>query len=116
MAQDPDNEEQEWAQDFEHILPVEVNDKVDEAEVLQWAKDSDGNPMSVDVGNVSLDALKAKIADSRFSMSVKIGDDVQSFAGVDHPTNLGDGPLDFIAETLQTWSGNHLEFQSPFNS
>ena len=101
LAQDPDNEEQEWAQDFEHILPVEVNDKVDEAEVLQWAKDSDGNPMSVDVGNVSLDALKAKIADSRFSMSVKIGDDVQSFAGVDHPTNLGDGPLDFIAETAR---------------
>ena len=49
---------------FEFVLPVEVNDKVDEAEVLQWAKDSDGNPMSVDVGNVSLDALKAKIADS----------------------------------------------------
>ncbi len=98
LAQDPDNEEQEWAMEFRDILPVQVNDKVDEAEVLQWARDSDDQPLSVNVGNVSLDALKAKVADSRFSMSVKIGDDVESFAGVNHPTNLGDGPLDFIAE------------------
>ena len=101
LAQDPDNEEQEWAKEFRDILPVEVNDKVDEAEVLQWAKDGDGQPLSVDVGNVSLDAVKAKIADSRFSMSIKIGDDVDSLAGIDHPTSLGDGPLDFIAETAR---------------
>ena len=101
LAQDPDNEEQEWAKEFRDILPVEVNDKVDEAEVLQWAMDSDGQPLSVDVGNVSLDAVKAKIADSRFSMSIKTGDDVDSLAGIDHPTNLGDGPLDFIAETAR---------------
>ncbi len=97
LAQDPDNEEQEWAMEFREVLPVQVNEKVDQAEVLEWAKDSDG-PLLVDVGNVSLDAVKAKIADSRFSMSIKIGEDVESFAGIDHPTNLGDGPLDFIAE------------------
>ena len=34
-------------------------------------------------------------------MSIKTGDNVESFAGVDHPTNLGDGPLDFIAETAR---------------
>ncbi|DAC22642.1 MAG TPA: hypothetical protein D7H89_02120 [Candidatus Poseidoniales archaeon] len=101
LAQDPDNEEQEWAKEFREILPVQVNDKVNDVEVLQWAKDSDDQPISIDVGNVSLEALKAKIAESRFSMSVKIGDDVDSFAGVDHPTNLGDGPLDFIAETAR---------------
>jgi len=101
LAQDPDNEEQEWAMEFRDILPVERNDKVDETEVLEWAKDSDGQPISVEVGNVSLDALKAKIAESRFSMSVKIGDDVDSFSGIDHPTNLGDGPLDFIAENAR---------------
>ena len=101
LAQDPDNEEQEWATQFQEILPVEVNEKVDEAVVFEWATDSDGQPKSVDVGNVSLDALKAKIADSRFSMSVKIGESVDSLSGVDHPTNLGDGPLDFIAETAR---------------
>ena len=101
LAQDPDNEEQEWAKEFREILPVQVNDKVNDVEVLQWAKDSDDQPISIDVGNVSLEALKAKIAESRFSMSVKIGDDVDSFAGVDHPTNLGDGPLDFIAQTAR---------------
>ncbi|MBK38707.1 MAG: hypothetical protein CMB50_00510, partial [Euryarchaeota archaeon] len=101
LAQDPDNEEQEWAKEFREILPVQVNDKINDVEVLEWAKDSDDQPISIDVGNVSLEALKAKIAESRFSMSVKIGDDVDSFAGVDHPTNLGDGPLDFIAETAR---------------
>jgi UMF1 family MFS transporter len=98
LAQDPDDEEQEWAKEFREILPVLRNEKIDEGEVLEWARDSDDNPVAVTVANVSLEALKAQISESRFSMSVKIGDDVDSFAGIDHPTNLGDGPLDFIAE------------------
>ena len=104
LAQDPDNEEQEWAQDFEHILPVEVNDKVDEAEVLQWNVTDDGPAVvKLSISSEALMSLKAVIEDSRFSMSVDGQDDDDSFAfsGIDHPTNLGDGPLDFIAKAAR---------------
>ncbi len=104
LAQDPDHEEQEWAQDFENILPVEVNDKVDEAEVLQWNVTDDGPAVvKLSISSEALMSLKAVIEDSRFSMSVENKEENESFAfsGIDHPTNLGDGPLDFIAKAAR---------------
>ena len=109
LAQDPDSDEQKWAMEFRDILPVQVNEQIDETEVLEWAKDNDGNPSNIILSSqdsenyTRFDLLKEKIADSRFSMSVKHDGNggpefVESFAGTDHPTNLGDGPLDFIAE------------------
>jgi len=102
LAQDPDHEEQEWANEFRDLLPVKQNEKVDEAFVLEWNITDDGPvTATLSIQNASdLQSLKAVIEESRFSMSVDGQDEDASFAfsGIDHPTNLGDGPLDFIAE------------------
>ncbi|HJM40915.1 MAG TPA: MFS transporter [Candidatus Thalassarchaeaceae archaeon] len=102
LAQDPDHEEQEWANEFRDLLPVKQNEKVDEAFVLEWNITDDGPAIvTLSIQNASdLQSLKAVIEESRFSMSVDGQDEDDSFAfsGIDHPTNLGDGPLDFIAE------------------
>jgi UMF1 family MFS transporter len=99
LAQDPDNEEQAWAMLHRDLLPVQVNDKIDEAEVLEWATDDDHNPIVMTITNTTLfSSLKSEIGDSRYSISIQGGEHDDAFAGVDHPTNLGDGPLDFIAE------------------
>jgi MFS family permease len=102
LAQDPDHNEQEWAHEFRDLLPVKQNEKIDEAVVLQWNVSQDGQALvTLSIQNASdLQSLKAVIEESRFSMSVDGPDDDESFAfsGIDHPTNLGDGPLDFIAE------------------
>jgi len=102
LAQDPDHEEQEWANEFRDLLPVKQNEKVDEAFVLEWNITDDGPAIvTLSIQNASdLQSLKAVIEESRFSMSVDGQDEDASFAfsGIDHPTNLGDGPLDFIAE------------------
>ena len=102
LAQDPDHEEQEWAHEFRDLLPVTQNEKIDEAVVLEWDVTDDGPAivtLSIQNGSDLL-SLIAVIEDSRFSMSVDGQDEWRTFAfsGIDHPTNLGDGPLDFIAE------------------
>ena len=102
LAQDPGHEEQEWANEFQNLLPVMQNEKIDEAVVLEWNVTDDGPAtVTLSIQNASdLQALSEAIEQSRFSMSVDDQDDDESFAfaGIDHPTNLGDGPLDFIAE------------------
>jgi MFS-type transporter involved in bile tolerance (Atg22 family) len=47
----------------------------------------------------------ASFSDSRFSASVLDEDGVMhtSNVGIDHPTNLGDGALDFIPETARSY-------------
>jgi len=102
LAQDPDHKEQEWAHEFRELLPVKQNEKIDEAVVFEWDVGEDGPTIiTLSIQNASdLDGLEAVIEESRFSMSVDGQDEDESiaFSGVDHPTNLGDGPLDFIAE------------------
>ena len=102
LAQDPDHEEQEWANEFRDLLPVIQNEKVDEGFVLEWDVTDDGPAIvTLSIQNASdLQGLSNVIEQSRFSMSVDGREDGDSFAfaGIDHPTNLGDGPLDFIAE------------------
>ena len=84
------------------MLPVTQNEKIDEAVVLEWDVTDDGpTTVTLSMQNGSdLLSLIAVIADSRFSMSVDGKDEWRTltFSGIDHPTNLGDGPLDFIAE------------------
>ena len=104
LAQEPDHEEQEWAQEFQDLLPVVQNEKIDEAVVLQWNVTADGPAtVTLSIENASdLQDLQAAIEESRFSMSVN-GQEGESiaFSGIDHPTNLGDGPLDFIAKAAR---------------
>ena len=103
----PDDDEQIWALDNEDILPVEENDDVKrQGYAVKWAFDEDGKPipMAVDLTAENLATLDASMDESRFSYSVEEGElGGQTGVGIDHPSNLGDGTLDFIPETVRSW-------------
>ncbi|RJV00787.1 MAG: hypothetical protein DWC06_04945 [Candidatus Poseidoniales archaeon] len=101
----PDDDEQAWALDNEGILPVEENDDVKSAYAVKWAFDEDGKPIPVEVTltEESLAKLQASMDESRFSYSIEGGDfDEQTGLGINHPSSLGDGTLDFIPETARS--------------
>ena len=50
-----------------------------------------------------LEALLDHLDGSRFSLSVQNGSMAGFYAGDDHPTSLGDGPVDFIPEKARQW-------------
>ena len=93
--------------DNEDILPVEENDDVKrQGYAVKWAFDEDGKPipMAVDLTAENLATLDASMDESRFSYSVEEGElGGQTGVGIDHPSNLGDGTLDFIPETVRSW-------------
>ena len=100
----PDDDEQQWALDNEAILPVQVNEDYTLGRAVEWAFDSDGNAVnvSVDITAESLAALEATMDESRFSYSIEGGAFANTTGlGVNHPTSLGDGKLDFIPETAR---------------
>ncbi|MBN29710.1 MAG: hypothetical protein CMB34_03490 [Euryarchaeota archaeon] len=103
----PDDEEQQWALEYRTILPVQINEDYKLGEAVEWAFDDDGEaiPMNVNLTDENIADLQATMDDSRFSFSITGGGDVtdQTGLGVDHPTNLGDGMLDFIPETARTF-------------
>lgn len=101
----PDDNEQQWALDYEDILPVTQNEDYDRGYAVKWAYQDDGTAtaVAVNLNATSLAALEATMAESRFSYSVENGSlgNVTS-VGVDHPTSLGDGKLDFIPKTARS--------------
>jgi UMF1 family MFS transporter len=102
LAQNPENEEQIWAINHRDVLPVQANNKIKDNLVLEWATDENGEIATIILSDISmLESLKSQIADSRYSISIQGGDNAEAFAGIDHPTNLGDGPLDFIAKGMR---------------
>jgi MFS-type transporter involved in bile tolerance (Atg22 family) len=57
----------------------------------------------VSLNATSLAALEATMVDSRFSYSISGGEFANMTGlGVDHPTSLGDGKLDFIPKTARS--------------
>ena len=102
LAQDPENEEQIWAIKHRDVLPVQVNEKIDEGLVLEWATDEDGNPATIILEDYSmLESLKLQIEDSRYSLSINGSENESVVTGINHPSNIGDGPLDFIAKSMR---------------
>ena len=101
----PDDNEQQWALEYEDILPVTQNEDYDRGYAVKWAYEDDGTAtaVAVNLNATSLAALEATMAESRFSYSVENGSlgNVTS-VGVDHPTSLGDGKLDFIPKTARS--------------
>ena len=100
----PDDDEQQWALDHETILPVQQNKDVKRDYAVEWAFDSDGNAVSVPVNLTAeaLAALEATMDESRFSYSIEGGEFANTTGlGVNHPTSLGDGMLDFIPKTAR---------------
>ena len=102
LAQDPENEEQIWAMKHRDVLPVQENEQIKEDLVLEWATDENGNNAIILLSDISmLESLKSQIETSRYSISIQGGENNTALAGIDHPTNLGDGPLDFIAKGMR---------------
>ena len=99
----PDDDEQQWALEHEAILPVQQNEDYKSGYAVEWAADSDG-PVNVSVTLTAeaLAALEATMDESRFSYSIEGGEfDDTTGLGVNHPTSLGDGMLDFIPKTAR---------------
>ena len=100
----PGDDEQDWALDHEAIMPVQQNEDYKKGYAVEWAFDSDGEAKNVSVNLTaeSLAALEATMDESRFSYSIEGGEfgNVTGL-GVNHPTSLGDGMLDFIPETAR---------------
>ena len=100
----PDDDEQQWALTYEEALPVQKNAKYKLGYAVEWAFDDEGKsiPVVVNLSAASLASLEATMDESRFSYSVEGGDLANSTGlGVNHPTSLGDGMLDFIPETAR---------------
>ena len=84
---------------------VQQNEDISEAVIYEWAGfDDDGNAVAVSIGPLapeeitSLTSLPELFEDTRFSISIR---DTSTMVGIDHPTNLGDGVIDFIPETVR---------------
>ena len=100
----PDDDEQQWALTYEEALPVQKNANYKLGYAVEWAFDDEGKsiPVVVNLSAASLTSLEATMDESRFSYSVEGGELANSTGlGVNHPTSLGDGMLDFIPETAR---------------
>ena len=96
--EDEEFDEQAWAKQWSYLLPTSENQKLD---TLEWAwgeTEDEPNKVLLDgVVNDDISLFIASVDDTRFSTSVDGGElDGTASVGVDHPTNLGDGSLDFI--------------------
>ena len=101
----PDDDEQKWAMENREILPVQINEDVRDDDAVEWAFDDDGAPVKVNVILTadSLAQLSDSMDESRFSYSIEGGEfGDQTGLGVNHPTSLGDGVLDFIPDTARS--------------
>lgn len=88
------DEDQAFKDDWAHILPFCVDCKNNHFE--------EGVNGTADAENMS--AFLAANTDTRYSVSVIGGGLADSTkVGIDHPTNIGDGKVDFIAKTVRTF-------------
>lgn len=102
-------DEQSWATEWSHVLPVEVDERSDTKKWFVWQKDSNGDSTDeryskslLNIDNEEIQGVIDSLSESRFSVSVSGGPlDGASAVGVDHPTNLGDGMLDSIPQTAR---------------
>ena len=100
----PEDDEQQWALEHEAILPVQQNEDYKSGYAVEWAFDgADAVNVSVSLTAESLAALEASMDESRFSYSIVGGEFANTTGlGVNHPTSLGDGMLDFIPKTARS--------------
>ena len=98
---DDEFNEQEWANMYSSILPVQIGDS---SGIYDWKWGSSADaPYMVEVSNQTLvGEFLSSMQESRFSASVSGGPlDSSTSLGVDHPTSLGDGPIDTIPKTVR---------------
>ena len=98
--EDEEFDEQAWAKQWSYLLPTN-NSENQKLDTLEWAwgeTEDEPNKMPLDgVANDDISSFLASVDDTRFSASVDGGELTGTASvGVDHPTSLGDGSLDFI--------------------
>jgi len=98
--EDEEFDEQAWAKQWSYLLPTKnsENQKLDTLEWVWGETEEEPNKVPLDgVANDDISSFLASVEDTRFSASVDGGGlDGTASVGVDHPTSLGDGSLDFI--------------------
>ena len=105
---DSEFDEQEWVKNLAAYLPIIQDEYVTEYELYDWQWDENGEVYQKAVSGSSEDIINIVLPsfeDTRFSVSIlnQDGSSYDSNVGIDHPTNLGDGTLDFIPETARTY-------------
>ena len=98
--EDEEFDEQAWVKQWSYLLPTE-NSENQKLDTLEWAwgeTEDEPNKVPLDgVANDDISSFLASVDDTRFSASVDGGELTGTASvGVDHPTSLGDGSLDFI--------------------
>ena len=104
IAVEEGGDEQLWAAEILSTYGIAIiDDNYKDSVIYKWAGfDENDTSVTLNLGTIdaaSLESLMASFEDTRFSISQKGG---VSIVGIDHPTNLGDGKLDFIPETVRS--------------
>ena len=98
---DEEFNEQEWAEAYSSILPVEIGES---SGIYDWKWGSSAeDPHMVEASDQTLiQEFLNSVEETRFSASISGGPlDSSNSVGIDHPTNLGDGPLDSIPSAVR---------------
>ena len=104
IAVEEGDDEQIWAADILSTYGIAViDDDYEDSVIYKWAGfNEDDESITLNLGvldTASLQALMASFEETRFSISENGG---TSVVGIDHPTNLGDGKLDFIPKAVRS--------------
>ena len=104
IAVEEGDDEQVWATDILSTYGIAViDDDYEDSAIYKWAGfNEDDESITLNLGaldTASLQALTASFEETRFSISENGG---TSVVGIDHPTNLGDGKLDFIPKAVRS--------------
>jgi len=93
--------EQDWGLDWSDVLPLHFVENEAGDSIYEF-DDPTGPSSAVSNGSRISDFTATFDEGSRLSMSVQGGDlDGTTALGEDHPTSLGDGPLDFVSEAVR---------------
>ncbi len=104
---DSEFDEQEWVKNWVDYLPLKQDKYVTDYILYDWQWSSEGEKFvkSVDITSTELinSGILESFDDTRFSVSIlhEDGSTYTSNVGIDHPTNLGDGVLDFVPENAR---------------
>jgi UMF1 family MFS transporter len=102
-------DEQEWVKNWIDYLPLKQDKYVTEYVLYDWQWPETGEKFvkSISITSAELIAsgILASFDDTRFSVSIlhEDGGTYSSNVGIDHPTNLGDGVLDFVPENARKY-------------
>ena len=104
---DSEFDEQEWVKNWLDYLPLKQDKYVTEYVLFDWQWPAEGENFvkSINITSTELinSGILASFDDTRFSVSIlhEDGSTYTSNVGIDHPTNLGDGVLDFVPENAR---------------